>query len=209
MKKTLWATAFLLALVTVVPAFGGQMAAQVTLAPLGRAYSPPALGRKQGWLVITNRDWVNYSLNIDYKDEKLYLYQEGQGWGSVHLPSGSTITLALEKDTWDLYGNASEKLKVRIREGRTTTLSLEPFGTVGNTGLIGVVNDGDRTRSETLFDMYTPPVVVTRPPAIIVEQPPPVIVERPYPRPPMHRPPPPPPPPRPRKQGWGFSMFFD
>ena len=206
MKTRLCAAALLLALVATSTVVAGQFAAQVTMAPLGRAYSPPPLGRKQGWLVISNRDWMDYTLSIDYNDEKLYLYRQGQGWGSVHLPSGSTITIALEKDTWDLYGNSSEKLKVRIREGRTTTLSLEPFGYVGNTGLMGVVNDGNNIRNETLFNVYTQPVIVTPPPpAIIIEQPPPppVIVGRPpryrphgyYPAPP----PPPPPPPKPER----------
>ncbi len=192
---------------------------QIQLAPLSRSYNPPPLGRKQGWLVISNRDWQDYTMNIDYNSEKLYLYRAGEGWGSVHIPSGTSITIALNKNTWDLYGKTDSRLKVRVREGRTTSLSLEPFGYQGSAGLNGVVNDGDRVRNEVIFESYAPPVVVRpapRPPTVIVEQPP-VVVHRPPPvvvRPPAHRPPPPPPrrPPhgRPgRDKGWGFSLFFD
>lgn len=215
MKMKIIMAALVVTMLAATPARAVHVSAQVTLAPLGRSYSPPPLGRKQGWLVISNRDWMDYTMNIDYKDNKLYLYKQGQGWGSVHIPSGTTITLALEKDTWRLYGDNSDRLRVRVREGRTTTLALEPFGFVGNTGLIGIVNDGSNTRSETLFNVYSQPIVVQPPPAIIVEQPPPpIIVTRPpvyrppYHRPPAHRPPPPPRP-RGRRDGWGFSLFFD
>lgn len=190
------------------PLPGAVHAAEVRLAPVGRHFgAPPPLGRKQGWLSITNRDWMPYYLAVNRKD-KLFLYRAGDGHGGVLIPSGTTVTLALEKETYDMYGTSSERLKVRVREGRTTTLSLEPFGFVGNTGLRGVVNDGDRVRNEVLFDNYstvvvrpTPvPVIVNRPPP---PPPPPVIIGRP----PYHRPPPPPPPPPPprrHRDSWGF-----
>ena len=203
--------------------------AQVNLAPLGRSYSPPPLGRKQGWLTVSNRDWQSYSVVITGKD-KIYLYRDGDGYGGMVIPSGATVTIALEKETYDLYGNNPDKLKVKIREGRTTTLSLEPFGYVGNTGVRGIVNDGDKVRDEILFDAYTAPIVVApQPPAVIINRPPPpppVIISRPPPsshrpppsyghgrpgRPGGHRPPPPPPP-RPghhdKKDGWGFVFGF-
>lgn len=202
------------------PAFAA-MSAHVTFAPLSRQHTPPPLGRKQGWLVINNHDWMDYSLHVDYSREKLYLYRQGQGYGSVQVPSGSSVTLALPKDNWDLYGDSSNDLKVRIREGKTTTLSLEPFGYVGNTGLNAVVNDGERIRSESIFNAYTPPVVVQPPPPPVVVQPPPVIVQPapppiiinrpPLPSRPGHRPPPPSRPGRRpgKNNGWGFSFFFD
>lgn len=226
MKKGLLAVGFVaLAIALAVPGLAHARQAEVTYAPLGRAYnSPPPLGRKQGWLTISNRDWQTYTLVVDRKD-KLFLYRGGQGYGGMVIPSGATVTIVVEKETYDLYGNNSDKLKVRVREGRTTTLSLEPFGYVGNTGLMGVVNDGDKVRNEVLFDNYAPPVVVQQPP-IIVQQPPTVIVNRPPPPPPVivsrppvvvrpgppRRPPPPPPPPprrHDRRDGWGFSFGFD
>lgn len=190
--------------------------AEVRLAPMGRSFSPPALGRRQGWLTVSNRDWISYSLVFD-RDDNIYLYRSDSGMGGMVIPSGTTITVALEKDTYDLRGNTGNKLKVRVREGRTTTLSLEPFGYVGNTGLVGVSNDGDRVRRETLFSAYTTQVVVPSAPVIINRPPPPPIVVRP----PSYRPPPPrpgyyhprpgnrpPPPPPPRRDGWGFSVHF-
>ena len=219
MRKALCLFLVMAFLAAAVPAMAGQFGVSVTLAPSGRAFAPPALGRKQGWLTITNRDWFDYTLNVDHGSEKLFLYRQGQGWGSVHIPSGTTISLALNKNTWDLYGNTNGRLKVRIREGRTTTLSLEPFGFVGNTGLVGIANDGNNVRRETLFEVMSAPVVIApAPPTVIVQQPPPppVIIHRP---PPVVVAPPPvvvvPPrrPPPPRRggggSGWGFSMFFN
>ncbi len=201
MKKTMMA----LALVALVagfaaspPGWAGQRA-QVRMAPLGRVYPVPPLGRKQGWLTISNQDWKTYTLQQG-GDDKLFLYREGTGgYGGVVIPSGTTVTIAVEKDNYDLYGNNPDRLKVRVREGRTTTLVLEPFGFVGNSGLVGVVNDGERVRRGTLFDTYTTTVVVPAPPppppTVIVQPPPPpppppVII-----RPPVRRRPPPPPPP--------------
>lgn len=228
MKKGMCALALLALAATLLASTAvqaGTVYAEVTLAPVGRHYgSPPPLGRKQGWLTITNRDWNPYTLVVNNKD-KIFLYRAGDGRGGMLIPSGTTVTIALEKDTYDMYGSSSEKLKVRIREGRTTTLSLEPFGYVGSTGLRGVVNDGERVRNEVLFDAYAavivepaPPttVIVNRPPPpppVIINRPP-VVVHRPPPpgRPPHYyrpghgRPPPPPPPRRPhhKKDGWGF-----
>ena len=220
MKKGLLALAAIaLATVLASSAQAGQVhvQAEVRLAPVGRSYAPPALGRKQGWLTISNRDWQDYTLVVDRKD-KLFLYRAGQGYGGMVIPSGATMTIALEKETYDLYGNNSDKLKVKIREGRTTSLSLEPFGYVGNTGLMGVVNDGDKVRNEVLYDNYAPPVVIQQPPTVIVNRPPPpppVIIQRPpvvVQRPPYHRPPAhrPPPPPRrnDRRDGWGFTFGY-
>jgi hypothetical protein len=185
-----------------------HVGAQVTLAPLGRSHSPPPLGRKQGWLTVSNRDWETYTLVVSGKDT-LSLYRAGTGYGGMIIPSGATVTIALEKDTYDLYGNNPDKLKVKVREGRTTTLVLEPYGYVGRSGLLGVVNDGDKVRDGILFDTYTaPPVIVQPAPPVIVQPSRPIIVNRPPPpppviisRPPAHHRPPPPPPHRPGRPG--------
>lgn len=230
------AVAVLAAILANPPSAGAAgVAVQINLAPLSRSYSPPPLGRRQGWLAVSNRDWVPYSLVVNGKGN-LALYRADSGFGGVVIPSGTTVTLALEKDTYNLYGNNPERLQVRIREGRTTTLSLEPYGYAGNAGLIGVVNDGDRVRNGTLFDVYAPPPVIVTPaqPPIIIAPPPPppIIVNRPpiIVRPPAYRPPPPPPyyrpgrpypppppprpgrpyppPPPPKQDGWGFVFGF-
>lgn len=239
MKKGLLALAAVaMALVLAVPAPARAAGAEVRLAPLGRSYAPPHLGHKQGWLSISNRDWQDYTW-VENKKGRATLYEGRMGYpGAVYIPSGTTITIAVEKDTWEIMGNTNDKLKVKVREGRTSTVSLEPFGYSGNNGLRGISNDGDRVRDEVLFDAYVPPVIVQQPPTVIVERPapppviierpaPPVIIERPAPppvivhRPPVvvHRPPPvihrppPPPPPRPshrphRDKGWGFNFGF-
>ncbi|MCC8180176.1 MAG: hypothetical protein LIP23_04590 [Planctomycetes bacterium] len=166
----------------------------VSLAPQTRSYAPPPLGRRQGWLTVTNRDWKTYTL-VQTGNDRLYLYDVAAA-GGIAIPSGATVTLALERDTYDLYGANSERLRVRVREGRTTSLDLEPIGYVGRTGLRAIVNDGDRVRDAVLFDVYSAPVIIQRPPVIIENRPPPppVIINRPPVHRPNHRPPPPPPP---------------
>lgn len=206
---------------------GGGM---ITSAPIVKVYSPPPLMHKQGWLEVSNRDWIDYTLTRG-KDDRLFLSRGAiQRGGGIIIPSGATVALALEKDDYDLYGESPEKLKVDVREGRTTTLSLDPFGPVEYSGLTGVVNDGKRVRSSTLFESRQPPVVVVQPapPPVIVQpaprpvyvQPAPVVVVRPAPPPPppvivrpppvvvRPAPPPPPPPPYRRDKGWGFSFFY-
>jgi hypothetical protein len=156
--------------------------ARIQLAPIGRSQHPPALGRQQGWLTISNRDWSAYSLAVN--GDNLFIYRENLGGGGIIIPSGASVTIALGRDTYDLRGGGPERLKVRIRNSRTTTLSLEPFGYVGAAGLTGVVNDGDRVTSGVLFSESHGGPIVVRPPPIIVAPPPPVVI-----RPPAHRPP--------------------
>ncbi|MDR3210951.1 MAG: hypothetical protein LBU79_03435 [Planctomycetota bacterium] len=186
----------------------------ISLAPLVHSFAPPPLARKQGWLVISNHDWQDYSLGIDPNNHDLYLYRRGEGWGSVEIPSGNSVTLALEKSNWSIRGNSSDRLRVRVREGLTGTVALEPFGYVGNTGLTGVSNS-DNERA-TLFDAYAPAPVIVQPPVIVqqppvIVRPPPVVVVPSHRPPPPHRPQAPPPPPQrgKDKKKWGFSLFFD
>lgn len=193
-----------------------KAASRIELNHISRQYAPPPMGRKEGLLAISNRDWQDYTLVITDKG-RMSLYRGDTtyaGYRNYRLPAGSTVYMALEKDTWRINAENTDRLRVKIREGRTSTLSLNPFGYVGNTGLMGVTNDGDKVREEVLFDSYTQPVVV-RPPTIVAPPPPPTIIARPpviVQRPPVvvHRPPPPPPPRRHyRDDSWGFSFGFN
>jgi hypothetical protein len=220
MRNTFLA-ALVLAAALAVPASGLAMQAEVALAPITTSYAPPPLGRKQGWLTITNRDWKPYTVIIT-REGRMSL-NDGVIAGGTVVRSGASLTMAVEKDTWQLLGPSGEKLECKVREGRTSTISLEPFGMAGSSGLRGVSNDGDRVRTEVLINGYVPPpapiivqrppVVVTRPPVIVhqppvvVHRPPPVIVGRPHRRPPSHRPDF-----RDRnrdRDGWGFSFGFN
>lgn len=178
---------------------------EVTLAPMSRSHRPPPLGKRQGWLTISNRDWRSYTVVVTGKD-KIYIYRDNAPRrGGVTVPSGTSVTLALEKDTYDIYGSHSDKMRVRIREGRTATLSLEPFGRKGRSGLRGVISDGGRSHNSILFDAYVerpgpshqrpghsgkptpppPPSVIVRPP--VAHKPPPTPPGKPG----GHKPPPP------------------
>lgn len=221
--------AVLLALTAFAPA-ATVVQSQVTLAPVGRAMRPPPLGRKQGWLTITNRDWIPYTF-VYAGGRKYYIYRADVNRGGTTLPSGVTVALAIDKDDYSLYGPSGHKLNVKVREGRTTTLSLEPFGYAGSTGLNGVVNDSERVRTAVLIDALRAVVVAPPPPTVVVNRPPPppppVIITRPPPPPPpvvITRPAPPPPPPviitrpgpsRPNiyggasGDGWGFVFGYN
>lgn len=194
---------------------GVQAADQVRLNTIRRQYAPPPMYNKQGLLAVSNRDWTKYTLVVTKKG-RLSLYRGDTGYAgyeSYPLPPGSTVYLALEKDTWEITAENRDRLKVKVREGRTSTLSLNPFGFRGNTGLMGVTNDGERAREQVLFNNYTQPVFV-QPPTVIVPPPPPTIVRPPVVVPPVVVVDPPryyaPPPPR-RHHGssWGFSFGFD
>ncbi|MDR2390441.1 MAG: hypothetical protein LBE84_02010 [Planctomycetota bacterium] len=156
--------------------------------------SPPAAypprQDKEGWLAISNHDWIPYYVSVNVGDKRIFISRHGAGGAPVE--SGQSIALALRKEEYRLYGDSGRDLKIKIREGETTTLSFTPFGLAGNSGMTGVATDRERTRSETLFDMYTPP------PAVIVQEPAPIIIQEApvyvVPGPPpyyYHRPPPP------------------
>lgn len=195
-----------------------RAAQPVPLNTISRQFAPPPVGRKQGLLAISNRDWEDYTVVVTKKG-RMSLYRGDSnyaGYLNYRIPAGTTVYLALEKDDWRISAENSDRLRVKVREGRTSTVSLNPFGFAGNSGLRGVSNDGDRVREEILFDNYTQPVIVQRPaPTVVIPPPPPTIIGRPPviisgpPPRPYHRPPPPPPP-RPRHRGdsWGMDFGF-
>lgn len=204
-------------LVVLLTALAGNVAHagahRIELNTIDRQYAPPPMRRKEGLLAVSNRDWDDYTMVVTRKG-RISLYRGDSfyaGFKNIRIPAGTTVYLALEKDTWSVSAENTDRLKVKVREGRTSTLSLNPFGFVGNTGLMGVTNDGDRVREEVLFDNFTQPVVVQRPTIVAPPPPPtiitrpPVIIERPH---PIYRPPPPP---RRHHRGdsWGFSFDFN
>lgn len=140
---------------------------------------------KEGWVSIFNRDWTTYYLAIDVNKERMFLSKFPNG--GMAIESGQNVVINLRKHDYKLYGDTGEDLKVKVREGETTTLSLNPFGVFGNSGLTGVATDRERTRSEILFSGYVaaPPMVVVEQPSVVVERPPVVVVPppRPYYRP--------------------------
>jgi hypothetical protein len=205
-----------------LPAEGRAAHAEVRLAPIARTFAPPSLRRNQGWLTITNRDWKPYTVNITRKGRMSLT--PGVIHGGTVIQSGNSVTMAMDEDTWEILGPSGQELGCRVREGRTSTISLEPFGAANASGLRGVSNDGLRVRNEILVPGYTPPpppVVVQRPP-VIVHTPPPVIINRPPAvivnrpgrpgrpgpdrrpthRPPAHRP-------NRDRDGWNFSFGFN
>lgn len=150
---------------------------------------PPRF-EKEGFLSISNRDWQPYYLSINLKDKRMFLSRVPNG--GIAIQSGENVVLNIRKEGYKLYGDSGEKLTVKIRDGETTTLSLEPFGVFGNSGLVGVSIDRDNRRREVLFNNYVPTVVV-QPPVVVQPAPPPVVVVPAPPPPPRyyyyHRPP--------------------
>lgn len=144
---------------------------------VARATVMPSLYAKEGWLSVMNRDWIPYYLNIDFKRERMFLSKNPNGGALIQ--SGQNLILNIRKDGYKLYGDSGRGLEVKIREGETTTLSLEPFGVFGNSGLTGVAATRDKVRSEVLFNNYVPP-----PPVVVMPAPAPVVVVPAYPPPP-------------------------
>lgn len=134
---------------------------------------------KEGWVSISNRDWMPYYININAGDKRMFLSRNPNG--GFEIQSGQNISVNLRKNTYKLYGDSGNKLEVKIRENEVTTLSLEPFGVFGNSGLTGVAVDRDKVRSEVLVNNYTPAptVIVERPPVVVV--PPPAVYYRRHP----------------------------
>ena len=147
---------------------------------------------KEGWLAISNHDAIPYYVSANVGNKRIFISRHATGGAMIE--SGQSIALALRKEEYKLYGDSGRPLKIKIREGETTTLSFTPFGAIGNSGMKGVVTDRERTRSETLFDMYTPPpaVIVQEPAPVIIQEPPVYIVPGPPPPYYYHRRPPPP-----------------
>lgn len=131
----------------------------------------PALYAKEGWLSVSNRDWQPYFLQINVGDKRMFISRHANG-GMVVNP-GENVVVNIRKEGYKLYGDSGEKLEVKIRENLTTTLSLEPFGVFGNSGLTGVVNDRGKVRSKVLFAPYVPVQTVIVEPAPVVVVPPP------------------------------------
>ncbi|MDR1535398.1 MAG: hypothetical protein LBU64_09925 [Planctomycetota bacterium] len=176
--------------------------------PVVPAAAFPPLREKEGWLSIFNHDQLPYFISANVKDERLFVSRHDNG--GVPINPGQNLALSLRKNGYKLYGDSGRDLTVKIREGETTTLSFNPFGVAGNSGMTGVSTDREKTRSEVLFSPYEPPpaVIVQEPPVIIQEAfPPPILVVPDYPGY-YRRPPPPPFGGRRGGRGGGFHFQF-
>lgn len=157
----------------------------VSPAPIMVSGAYPPRYDKEGWLSISNRDWMPYYVNINRGDKRIFISRAPNG--GLAIQSGENIIVNLRKDTYKTYGESGNKLEVKIRENETSTLDFNPFGVVGNSGLSGVTVSRDRVRSEILFNNFSPaPAIVVQEPSVIVvpSTPPPVY----YYRPPYYRP---------------------
>lgn len=136
---------------------------------------------KEGWVSVSNHDWQPYYLSVNPGNKRMFLSKFPNG--GMEIPSGGAVVMNLRKETYKLYGDTGEDLKVKVRENETTSVSLNPFGVFGNSGLTGVSVDRDKSRSEVLFGNYVPPpaVVIQEAPVVVVPPPPPpVYYHRPH-----------------------------
>ncbi|MDR1518714.1 MAG: hypothetical protein LBU23_01025 [Planctomycetota bacterium] len=172
---------------TVLPPAPGPAAADSgqPVVPLGITLigAHPPRRDKDGWLSISNYDSTTYYLMVSESEKRIFVSRNPNG--GLAVGPGRNEIINLRKHDYKLYGDSGRDLKVKIRKGETTSLSLNPFGVVGNSGIIGVAVDREKTRSETLFDVYSPPppVIIQEAPAIIVQEPPPVYAVPVYPGP--------------------------
>ncbi|MCC8109260.1 MAG: hypothetical protein LIQ30_09505, partial [Planctomycetes bacterium] len=160
---------------TSVAVAGPAPGTPVTPIPLSGSTAFPSLYAKEGWLSVGNQDAMPYYFLVNPGNKRLFISRSPNG--GYEIAPGQNLVLNLRKETYKLYGDSGRELKVRVREGESTTLRLVPFGVVGNSGLQGVAQDRDQVRSEVLFNNYVPPA-----PVVVVDQPPVVIVPEPRPR---------------------------
>jgi hypothetical protein len=149
-------------------------AAGTPIAPVAITMSsafPPRYD-KEGWLTIMNRDWQPYYVNIAVQNKRIFISRSPNG--GFALQSGQSITVNIRKEGYKAYGDTGKSLTVKVREAETTTLSLNPFGVFGNSGLTGVATDREKVRTEVLFSNYVPAptVIVQEPPVVVVPGPP-------------------------------------
>lgn len=142
---------------------------------------PPRFA-KEGWVSFANHDWIPYYVNINPGSKRIFLSKFPNGGAAIE--SGSSLVVNLRKETYKMYGDSGEDLKVKVRENETTSVALNPYGVFGNSGLTGVSVDRDKVRSEVLFRNYAPPpaVVVQEAPVVVVPAAPPPVFYHPYPR---------------------------
>ena len=153
----------------------------VVSVPIVSSMPYPSRYDKEGWVVVSNHDTSPYYLTVNQSSKRMFLSRFPNGGMTVE--SGQSVVINLRKETYKLYGDSGEDLKVKIRENETTTIALNPFGVVGNSGLTGTAVDRDKVRREVLFNNYVPPpaVVVQEAPVVVVPPPPPpVYYHRPY-----------------------------
>lgn len=126
---------------------------------------------KSGWVSIANHDWSPYYLSTNSENKRLFLSKFPNG--GIVIESGHQVIVSLRKESYKMYGDSGEDLKVKVRENETTHVALNPFGVFGNSGLRGVSTDRDNVRSEVLFNNYmpTPTVIVQEPSVIVVPEP--------------------------------------
>lgn len=128
------------------------LAAQVQMAPKKSAGAAPRLKQGEGGLTITNRDWVDYYVNVDTKG-RVDLSLTSPGRKAVKIASGDTVSLPLQAESWDVYGNTGERLTVGIHPGEFTQLQLVPTGEAGSSGLQGIAQYQNYRYSGDLFKL--------------------------------------------------------
>ncbi|MDR1613700.1 MAG: hypothetical protein LBT97_13095 [Planctomycetota bacterium] len=146
MKKTL---CFALLAVMAAAAFAdaGQFRISRPHGP-GRRRPPP--GRRDSVLEITNNDDRGYAIDVDYRRNRLtFAHRSG---GDIYLPGDSSrISLAFDDDDdWRIEGD-HETLEIKMRDGRTTRLTLETRTSRNRIGLFGTVDDGRQRTTAQLF----------------------------------------------------------
>lgn len=132
-------------------------AGQVRPAPVRYSAPLPKLTGKKGYFAVTNQDWYDYGLSVDYNNNILTLhFQYG---GDVLIPSGTVATIVLPKGIFDVRGDSGRLMKLEIGRQTTTTLILTPTGNVGHTGLQGMIHDENGRRSQMLMNSASRPSI--------------------------------------------------
>lgn len=139
----------------------------------------PPRREKEGWISFFNTSGESYFLSVDQKAKRIFLSRFPDG--GFELPSGTNRAVNVRKESYKMYGDNGQDLKVRVREGETTRVTLHPFGTEGG-GILRVTSqDREKVQEKFLFGRVVrgaAPVVV-RPAPVVVAPAPMVVVPGP------------------------------
>ncbi|MCX7935977.1 MAG: hypothetical protein N3A66_12045, partial [Planctomycetota bacterium] len=83
--------------------------------------------KDHGVLLVRNECSWPLTIALDHEHKKLYVHRGSSALPSVSLACGQTTQLILRTGTWDVaWLGQDEALEAKVKEGRTSVLSLRP-----------------------------------------------------------------------------------
>lgn len=139
MKARLWLLTAVLALIPSFAFAGWDMFFQVES------------GRQPGMLTVINQTPQDCTLIINPNNAHHVYVVPGVMEGGVHIPPGAAVGVDCTPGAWTVVGDDPRGVRLEVHEGAETILTLLSFNNRGRMGVLALVEDGGRRRSQTLF----------------------------------------------------------